>query len=309
MKKYAVIGSGAVGGYYGARLAKAGYEVHFLFRHDAEHVRKNGISVISFEGDFRIDNPIIHERIEDIPPCDSVILATKTSSNSSVIPHLNRLIDKEGTLIILQNGFGEEDRIHSATGIERIISGLCFIGAARKGAGVIEHQASGGISMALYKCENQAAGIVPELTDVANDFTAAGVQITLEPDWVLARWKKLVWNIPFNGLSVVMNADTHQLLSHPSSRRLVRTLMNEVANGATSLGRHIEESFIERMITYTENMPPYLPSMRLDYDAGRPLEVDTMYFNPVTSAAEAGCDLPSIRFLGEQLSYLTRENQ
>ena len=304
MRTFAVIGTGAVGGYYGAVLARAGHTVHFLARSDADHMAQHGLCVKSFKGDFTIEHPLVHATTQTIPPCDAVIVATKTTANSDIIPFVTNLLKPDGALLLFQNGFGEEDRFFAATGIEQIFSGICFIGAEKIAPGVIEHQASGGIRLGQFAKKYQAAGITPLLTSLTNELRAAQLSVDMEEDWVLARFRKLVWNIPFNGLSVVLHTDTQKLVHNPHTRALVRRLMDEVAQGAASLGRMIEPAFIEQMITYTEGMPVYLPSMRHDYDAKRAMEVQSMYCTPLDVWHTHGAELPAITLLAEQLAFI-----
>ena len=147
------------------------------------------------------------------------------------------------------------------------------------------------------------------MRQIADDFERAGIPITLAEDLLLARWKKLVWNIPYNGLSVVLNATTNELMTHENARSLVEQLMAEVVAGAASMGRIIPDRFIQQMLDYTEKMTPYRTSMKIDCDEGRPMEIETMFGNPLRAARAMGVDLPLISMLYRQLQFLDTQNR
>jgi 2-dehydropantoate 2-reductase len=161
------------------------------------------------------------------------------------------------------------------------------------------------------------------MQQVAADFERAGIPIELSTDLFLARWKKLVWNIPFNGLSVVLDATTQQMMADESIRSLAEQLMQEVVAGATACtawatlqvgiqkadDRQIPPAFIQTMLDYTIQMKPYRTSMKIDYDEQRPLEVEAIFGNPLRMTRQAGVQLPRIQMLYQQLSFLDRQNR
>ncbi|NEP53739.1 MAG: 2-dehydropantoate 2-reductase, partial [Moorea sp. SIO3C2] len=155
----------------------------------------------------------------------------------------------------------------------------------------------------------QAAGITEEISEIARDFETAGITIELSEDLLLARWKKLVWNIPYNSLSVILNARTDEIMANADTRHLAQQIMVEVLAGAKSCGRILGDRFIQKMLDHTENMKPYLTSMKLDYDGKRPLEVEAIVGNPLGMAKKAGVDLPMISMLYRQLKFLDIRNR
>jgi 2-dehydropantoate 2-reductase len=155
-----------------------------------------------------------------------------------------------------------------------------------------------------YTSNYQSTGITKKMRELASDFENAGISIELLADLLLGRWKKLVWNIPYNGLSVVLNARTDELMADMHTRTLVESLMWEVAAGAKSTGRIIPESFIQTMLDYTIKMKPYRTSMKIDFDEKRPLEVEAIFGNSLRKAETAGVNLQQIRCLYQQLKFL-----
>lgn len=132
-------------------------------------------------------------------------------------------------------------------------------------------------------------------------------------NWLTTYFKharqKLVWNIPYNGLSVVLDASTDELMANEDTRALVEQLMGEVIAGAAACSRHIPDSFIAKMLDHTANMQPYCTSMKIDYDQCRPLEVEAIFGNPLRIAQAAGVDLPRIATLYQQLKFLDAKNR
>jgi 2-dehydropantoate 2-reductase len=141
------------------------------------------------------------------------------------------------------------------------------------------------------------------MRQIADDFERAGIPIQLSEDLLLARWQKLVWNIPYNGLSVVLDARTDELMADSYARSLVEQLMSEVVAGAAATGRIIGDRIIQQMLNHTEKMTPYRTSMKVDYDEKRPLEIEAIFGNPLRTATAVGVDLPLISILYRQLTF------
>ncbi len=144
---------------------------------------------------------------------------------------------------------------------------------------------------------------------IGQDFAAAGIEVELLDDLLLARWQKLVWNVPMSGLSVVLDADTGALMADPHTRALAEDIMREVVAGARSCGRHIDDSFVQKMLAGTVAMKPYRASMKVDFDAHRPMEVEAIYGNPLRAAQQAGARMPLVETLYRQLRFLDARNR
>jgi len=299
-----MVGVGAVGGYYGGMLHRAGQEVHFLLHNDFEHVRTQGLLLETPQFTERYSNLHIYQDVRDMPRCDVVVVALKTTANQ-LLPHLLPTLVKEGgTVLVLQNGLGSEDEVHRAVPQAHILGGLCFICSGKAGPGHIRQTDYGSVRLGQYRADAQPSGLTPLMKEIAEDFQRAGVNIILEEDLLAARWKKLVWNVPFNGLSVVLNASTDRLLQNPATRKLCRALMDEVVAGADAAGHPIDPAFADKMIADTERMKPYLPSMKTDFDQGRPLEIEHIYGHPLRAAQEHGLTLPRMEMLYQLLSFM-----
>lgn len=305
---YAILGTGALGGYYGACLQKAGLNVHFLLHRDYEYVSKHGLVVESKYGDFTLPNVQAYQEASKMPPCDVVIVALKTTQNHLLPSMLPHVVKDNGVVLVLQNGLGVEDEVAKIVGSERVMGGLCFLCSNKVAPGHIRHLDYGQIKIGEYATNYQTAGITNRMQQIAADFERAGIKIELAEDLLLARWQKLVWNIPYNGLSVVLDARTDELMNNPHTRKLVEELMWEVVAGAKSCDRTIPQNFVETMLNYTDKMKPYRTSMKIDYDEKRPLEVETMFGNPLNFAQDRGANLQKITMLYQQLKFLDSRN-
>ena len=308
-RTYAILGTGALGGFYGAKLQKAGFEVNFLVRSDYESVRQNGLFVESVDGDFTLPQVKAYRDVANMPACDVAIVALKTTQNHILTQILPPILKENSMVLVLQNGLGIEQEIAAIVGEHKIIGGLCFLCSNKVGDGHIRHLAYGKIVLGEYTSSPEAGGITDGMGKIAADFENAGIPIELAPDLLLARWRKLVWNIPYNGLSVVLDATTEELMKDINSLELVKQLMYEVVVGAKSTGRNIPSCFIETMLEHTWNMHPYRTSMKIDYDERRPLELAAIFANPLQTALSQGVNLPQVRCLYQQLQFLDARNR
>lgn len=314
-KNYAIIGTGAIGGYYGARLQEFGHQVHFLLRSDYEHVQNHGIVIKSIKGNFALPKVNAYNDSTKMPPADVVIIALKTTQNHLLSRILLPIIKDETVVVMLQNGLDVEDSIPPFINPGKILGGLCFICSNKDGPGHIRHLDYGQITLGAYSPEKQPRGITPIMEVLAQDFEQSNIPVQLTEDLFMARWRKLMWNIPFNGLSVVLNTTTDKILTNQQTRTLVTKLMNEVlvtANGwgeklSSGQGRAIPKVLIEQMVEATEQMKPYYTSMKIDYDRGRPLEREAILGNSLRAAQEIDVTTPYMEMLYQQLSFLEEQ--
>ncbi|MEG4806337.1 putative 2-dehydropantoate 2-reductase [Microcoleus sp. F8-D3] len=308
-RNYAIVGTGALGGFYGARLQQAGLEVNFLLRSDYDYVRKHGLIVESPEGNFTLPHVRAYHEAHKMPQCDVVIVALKTTQNHLLPKILPPLLKDNGAVLVLQNGFNTEPEVAKIVGAERVVGGLCFLCSYKVGPGHICHLDYGTITLGEYAQDYKAIGITDRLHQIAADFKRANIPIKMSEDLLLSRWKKLVWNIPYNGLSVVLDARTDELMANPDTLILVKEMMEEVVAGAKSCDRIIPDDFIAQMLEYTQKMKPYRTSMKIDYDESRPLEVEAIFGNPIRVAQQAGIKLPQIEVLYRMLKFMDFQRQ
>ena len=295
--RIAVVGTGAVGGFYGAKLAYYGREVHFLIRSEAERaaVRRFGLRVKSKEGNFRVAKTYVHATTDTVGPCDLVLIAVKATANDALPALLAPLIKPETVLLTLQNGLGNEEFLAERYGAERVLGGLCFVCLNKTAPGVIEHLGYGAVAIGEH-----AGFPLPRTHDIAWEFKRCGVNARVVSDLAEERWRKLVWNIPFNGLTVLATAQrppgappvsTADLLADPSLSYVARRLADEGGAAARKLGHALPPDFADTQFKRTATMGAYLPSTTLDYAAGRALELEAIWGEAYRRAFNAGAEV------------------
>lgn len=302
--RYGIIGSGAIGCFYGAKLIQAGCDVHFLFHSDFEQVKKNGLRVDSIDGDMFFPRVNAYGRAQDMPVCDVVIVALKSTQNHVLPNLLAPIVGPETTVVLLQNGLGGERLIACQAQAKHVLGGLCLVCCNKLGPGHITHLEYGKILLAEYRKDDQPAGITQVMRDIAMPFKKATIPIELSDDLILARWKKLMWNIPYNGTCALLDAPTDKIMQCPQSRELAIELMKEVQAGAASQGRNIPDAYLDEMMTFTDAMVSYMPSMMLDARHHRLMEVESIYGEPVRTAMNNGVHLVRTETLYRQLTLL-----
>lgn len=296
--RYGIIGVGAIGGFYGSKLAYSGQEVHFLLHSDYQFVKEHGMLVDSCDGSFHLDHVNVYQNVEDMPKCDVVLVGLKTTNNHLLAKLLPPLLHEHTIVVLIQNGIGVEADVQQMFPKTQLVAGLAFICSAKTEPGRVNHQCYGSINLGNYSCKDEA-----RFQQILNDFTNAGVQAASVP-YEEARWKKAVWNMPFNGMTVALDTQTDLLLKNPTTRQLIRDLMMEVIGAAQHLGvTGLTEAFADKMIETTDVMTPYSPSMKLDYDFHRPMEIHYLYSRPIEIARAAGYRMPKLEMLEAELRF------
>lgn len=296
---YSIIGTGGIGGYYGGRLAQAGHDVHFLLHSDYAFVRENGLQVDSVNGSFHLDRPQVYDDASKMPLSDVVLVCLKTTNNHLLPSLLSKVADEHTIVVLIQNGVGVEDDVQDRLPHIQLVAGLAFICTAKVGPGHINHQCYGQINLGNYSCRNEEL-----LQKIADDFTEAGIKAGIV-DYKTARWRKAVWNMPFNGMTVALDTQTDVLLNNQATRQLIREQMMEIVRTTRQLGvEGVDEAFVEKMISMTDDMTPYSPSMKLDYDYHRQMEIEYLYRRPLKIAREAGTPMPKLEMLEAELRFL-----
>lgn len=307
-----MIGTGAIGGFYGVMLARAGFDVHFLLRSEFAAVAEAGLRIDSAVHGALALNPVqAYRSAADMPPCDWLLVGAKTTSNAELAPAIIQAAADGAKVLLLQNGLDVEDDLRPLLPDSlHLLGGLCLICVHRVGPGVIAHQALGAVNVGYHSgpCADQAQRMVI-VEQAATLFRSAGIDAQAMAGLQQARWQKLVWNVPYNGLSVLLGASTTPLMANDHSRELIQALMGEVVRGAQACGHHIAPGYAEYLFTMTEKMPDYWPSMYHDYSHKRALELDAIYGRPLAAAKAAGCELPKIEALYQALAFVDRYNR
>lgn len=311
MKTIAIIGTGAVGGYCAAKLHQAGFDVHCLLGHDYGKVRENGLTLIENNRDI-ISTVKAYKDSSQIPRCDIIVVALKSTSNFILEKLLSSLLSPNGLVVILQNGIGVEEEVAKFVEPEKIVGGSCILKVTKISPGVVKHFGYNMIELAQYYIDNQYEGISEAVENLSRIFKKSGIDAQPAPHLPTIRWKKLCGNIPTSGLSVVLNASAKDLVENPASFSLVKLLTQEVIVAARKSGAHIPDEFYEfreKILESFRTMEKHNMSMKDDFDTKKPLELHAIYENALNIAERHGALMPLTKMLYQQLLYLDAKNQ
>lgn len=296
IQSIAIMGAGALGIYYGGRLARAGRDVRFLARSELAHLRERGLA-LSYGGERHEVKPVRAEAApEAIGPVDLVVIALKATANGELARLLPPLLGPDTAVVNLQNGLGVDESVAAVAGPERTLGALCFVAVNRVALGEVVCSEQGYIELGEY---GRAA--TSRTHAVAEAFSAAGVKIRVRDSLLAARWHKLVWNVPFNGMTVALGGVTSdETLRDPSNEARVWSLVREVQAIARAEGVEIADAFLRDQIERTKGMR-YKPSTMLDWQAGRPLELEPIWGEPLRRARRLGVPTPELERLHSEL--------
>lgn len=306
MSRVAVIGAGAVGCYYGARLAQAGHDVHFLMRRDYEAVAAHGLRIHSKDGDFTLPSPAIARTSAEIGPADWVLCALKATAIGEAESLVAPCVGDDTRILAVMNGLGVEDHFAAWFGAQRVFGGLAFTCINRGEPGDVHHIDYG--SVILGHLDDDPA----ELAIAAALWEGATVEVSTSPSLLAARWQKLTWNIPFNGLAVTAGGiTTDRILAQPGLRAAAEATIREVvAAGNADLAAHggaarlDADALAASMIAMTDVMAVYRPSTMIDFVEGRSMEVAAIFEEPVRRAHALGVHVPHMALLAAQMRSL-----
>ena len=286
-----IVGAGAIGSFYGAILKKAGCRVSTVLRSEYDAVKANGIRISSPLGDLSYQPDHVY-RDGDTPAetPDYLILCVKVLPGVDRAALVKPWMGNNTRLVLIENGLDIERELADAYPDNPIISCLAFIAASRTEPGVVEHKAYGKLVMGRYP-----EGIDDDCRELSQLFIDGGISIDLTEQVVGERWRKCLWNTPFNPLSVIANgADTVTILDTDGGEELIRAMIREVMDVAAAEGYPMDDAVIEQNIAGTRKMPAYKNSMALDYLNGRPIERDAVLGNVVAIAQRHGIAVPHL---------------
>jgi 2-dehydropantoate 2-reductase len=289
-----VVGTGAIGGFYGGKLAQAGARVATLCRSDYEAVLSKGIRITSTYGNFQfVPEKVIRDLKEYGSPPDYLLVALKVLPEINTAEIIKEVAGPDTAIVLLQNGVEIEEPVARVFPNNQIISGLAFICVTRTEPGHIDHVDFGRLVIGLFP-----KGKSDETDLLAGLFNASGVPCTVSEDVVTDRWRKLVWNAPFNPISVLAGgADTKTMVDNPESLELARKVMDEVCKVAEAVGHPLPAGVAEENIEGTRRMSPYKSSMLVDFEAGRPMEVEAILGNGIRLAKRYKVAVPHMESL------------
>ncbi len=301
-----VVGTGAIGGFYGAMLARAGADVSVVCRSDYEKVSSDGIEVISAFGNHQFrPRQVLNSCAQCAKNPDYILVTLKVLPEIEPAALIHDAVGPSTTIVLLQNGVDVEQSVASAFPENKIVSALAFVCVVRPAPAVVHHQDYGPVILGDFP-----AGISDETRTLGELFQKAGVPVTLTEHVQIARWVKLIWNAPFNNISVLSGGcDTRQIMDSTELSDLARCVMEEVHAIATAIGYPLPEGIIEKNLMETRKMTAYRPSMLQDYQAGRPLEVEAILGNALRRARGLNVPVPCMETMYALMLQMDTQSQ
>jgi len=223
-----------------------------------------------------------------------VIVGLKTFANSHLKDLVTPLVAEDTLVLTLQNGLGNEELLAELFGAERILGGVAFLCSNRGEPGHVHHLGGGRVTIGEYQQRDSM-----QLAQIVTAFASAGIECKATGNLKKARWEKLVWNIPFNGLCALLQQPVDRLLKVPGCRKLVRDLMIEVITAANTQGlsQAIPEGYADEMLEFSDSMGEYKPSMQIDREEGRELEIQAILRVPLEYGRLHGIDMQRTEML------------
>lgn len=300
--RIAVMGAGAVGSYFGARLAAAGHDMAFIARGaHLEAMRNHGLKIKSFKGDLHIRSRFTSNP-EEVGPVELVLFCVKSYDTSEAGERLAPLMNAKTIILTLQNGVDNPDKVAGPWGESRTLAGVVYIGARISGPGAIEHSAEGRIVFGALD------GEVPEQADfIQQIFSAAQVPCVISTDIRKVLWGKLVWSAPFCAIACLTRATVKEILESDSLRQLAVSCMEEVREAAKSQGFDLSPALIEQTLKVSESLGDFKPSMLQDLEAGKPLEYEAFNGVVVDFLRRAGKKAPINEIFYGALKFLDKK--
>lgn len=291
--RIAIVGTGALGTYYGARLVKAGHDVHFLVRTGLATLLARGVRIKLPTERLHVKRIQGYATTAEIGPCDLVIVAVKATANRDLKKLLTPLLHDDTVVLTLQNGLGVEEPVAEIVGAHRTAGAICYIGATRPKPGVVECSFPG--LLMIGELGRPANGRTRALATL---FNKAGLKCEAQDDLDGQRWQKLVWNVPFNGIAIAAGGiTTDVILADEGLRTLAQKLMEEIMSTAAEFGHKMPRAFMELQFERTAKIGKYRPSSLIDFQEGRAVELEEIWGEPVRRARAIGASVPRLEML------------
>jgi len=287
--KILVMGAGAVGASYGARLAQAGEDVVFCARgENLRAMQERGLEITSIRGDLKLDKVAATANPRQFAPYDLILLCVKVYDTEAAAAAITGCLAPGGAIMTLQNGIENETRLAEIFGAGAVMGGNARIGSELVAPGKIVHKTSGTIEFGELD-----GRITPRADAIAEAMRRAGIFGELSTDIRLSRWDKLMWNAAFNTVTALTHRTVGEVLDDAEGYALVRNLMEEVRAAAAAEGVELSGERIAQVLAHSSrNLRPVRTSTLQDLQRGKPLEVEALIGVVVRIARRRGIKAP-----------------
>ncbi len=298
--KIAVMGSGGVGGYFGARLAHSGSDVTFIARGThLDAMRRDGLKIDSKATPLHVKTVKAVDKPADAGAVDAVLFCVKMADTESAAHQIKPLVDKGAAVFTFQNGVESADKVGAIVGAQNVVAGTAQIAAVISQPGTIKHTGT----MARMVFGETDGKPSPRTQSLLAACKAAGFDCVLSDDITRAVWMKFAMLAPFSGMTTLTRGSIGPVRTNPQSRRLLEAAVHEVVAVGARLGKHVASDDAERTLKLIDSMPVEMTaSMTHDLLAGKPLELNGLS-GAVARLGEAhGVAVPTHRFIADALS-------
>ena len=301
--RIAVMGTGAVGGYFGAKLAAAGHEIGFIARQrHLATLRREGLRVESRAGNLYVRKALFTDSPADVGPVDLVLFCVKSYDTTEATAALAPMIKGQTAILSLQNGIDNPAKIAERWGADRTFAGVVYIGAQLSGPGLVQHFSGGKIILgAINNRHSDAVDTIEQ--------TLSGAQIPCEisPAVAQVQWAKLLWNAPFCAISCLTRSTVKQILESESLTKLALDCMIEVQSAAHTQGIELRRELLGQTLDFSRGLGEFKPSMLQDLEAGKPLEYDAFNGIVIRLLDQVGQQAPTNQVFYATLKFLDKK--
>ncbi|MEX0751464.1 MAG: 2-dehydropantoate 2-reductase [Xanthobacteraceae bacterium] len=288
--RIAVMAAGAVGGYFGGRMAAAGHDVSFIARGaNLEALRKNGLKVESTLGNLHLKNIKATSDPKEVGPVDIGLFAVKLWDTEAAAEAARPLVGPQTRVITLQNGVDSVERIAPILGAEQVAGGIAYIASVIAAPGVISHT-SPFAKMLCGRIDGRADAQLSAFTAAAKQ---AGIDIVLSDSIDRERWQKFVFLVALSGATGATRMPLGPILADPDTRAFFKRLMQETVAVARAKGVALPPDFVEDRMTFADAAPPGMKASLLhDLERGNRLEIDWLAGKVAALGRELGVAAP-----------------
>jgi len=294
--KIAILGTGAVGGYFGGKLAQAGFDVTFLARGtNLEVIRKNGLYIKSINGDFTVQPVKATDKITEVAMADWIIVCVKAWQVKEIARNISRIISKGATILPLQNGVLAMDELAEEIAEQHVIGGICRIFSKAEAPGIINH--FGAEPAILFGEKNNSKS--PRMYELLEILEKAGIKAGIAGNIQVEIWKKFI-NICTSGLLAVTRCTYGELRELKETRRMMISLIHEIYELSQKMGIPVEPEFVDKTIAFIDTYPyDSTSSLTRDVWEGKPSEIEYQNGTVVRLGEKYEVDTPVNRFVYE----------
>lgn len=288
--KIFIVGVGAVGGYFGGKLARAGFDVTFISRGQTlDSLKKNGLQIKSYTGDFIIKNPKVTDDFKELAKADIILLCVKSYSTKELAKAIKKVIPDKAIIVSLQNGIENEDVLSEILGKEKVIGSVVFITSSMPEPGLIKHTSYGKIMLGELNGEE-----TERIKKIEKIFLDAGVPASITPSIKKELWKKLMLNIPYNGFTALARGPLKHYFEIPETQECFLRALKEVQAVARMEGYLLTDEDVENALKFTkaDGFVNFKSSTLLDIEAGKPVEIEAMQGIIIKTAKKYNLDVP-----------------